>query len=450
MLHSKTGTNSHHHTCLRYVIFALLLLGADVAWSAAATRVTAIKVGQQSVAEVANIKILYPQDKQYKTITLKVNAELVSGTDILTPANTEITLTSINGNILTVRANTHYKLISADTKGESHEVLRGGIWTFIRKQLSFYSVNSRATAAAARRTEYTVDVGEKQDVTVKVITGTVELERSERIAVDGKEFGGYKDLVTLNANEERTVERRPEIQRFSSFAEARTQFEQQVASAKQRGDQWGEAESQYNLAQLTYDAMRNKAGALAAVQLYKDGLALPISQQDPRWEVLFTKGVGDSLFDAGDFSEAHRYHSHALEVLKSKLDPTLESYQAADLLVALGNDNLQLGHPEQASAFFQQALDVFEDDFDTDEDESEVGRIYFSLGVAHQRLNKGAQAREFFQKSLKIEQESDPDTAMVALLTKKLRGEKTEDEDDYVDFDDVPDEDDNEPAANAH
>src|SRR6187402_682969 len=106
---------------LPWMALPVLLLSATMAWGAPVMKVTEVRVGQQP-AKSASVKIFYPNEKKSATKDLAVGDGLDPGVEIVVPANTEITLTSLNGNVIKVQPNTQFKVIGVSDKGETFNV----------------------------------------------------------------------------------------------------------------------------------------------------------------------------------------------------------------------------------------------------------------------------------------------------------------------------------------
>lgn len=426
---------------LACALIVALLSTAGPVWAASgAMQVTRIIQGQASVRST-DLRIIPPGSKTARNMKLRVGAQIQNGTEIDVPAGTRISLTSSNGNVLeTQGGQTRLKVIGVSTKGEKFEVLMGKVGAFVNNKLSFWSIGHGQQTAAATSTQYIVGVDSKDELTVHVSEGVVEVQRPAKVKVAGKEYGGYKTHEKVEAGQ--TLSQAQQVSPYRTFEDAVAYFEMQRRIAVDNGDQWGAASWNYNLATLKSDAATTRAEARAAAQLFREGYEhVPLVETDQYWAVVYLVGYGDAMFNAGDYTQARDGHLFALETLMES-DPTLESFMATIIKFSLGHDFLKTNEADRAKLAFQDALEVFYDGFEGDygdEEALELGGIWFSLGVANHRLGEWEDAEFAFGAARETFVALAPGAGIVEEIDRRMRAVNTRqrgghDDDDYLDF----------------
>jgi len=424
------------------VLALLLWLPPCVVWAAGAVTVTSIIIAGKPNPS-AEVDVIVPGATVAKRVSLRVEQSFEAGTEIITPARTEIQLLSANGNRITLDPVTRFKVDAVTQDGESYSIISGTLAFKVSHALNFFHVNYEKFLAIVRGTQFVVSVEPGRQIRFRLSEGRLLVEREAKVRIretdsiaalrvpeilaEGhktevsyrldveeylREFKTLKEAEDYYRNKLREDERSGDPDRtldglnalgvilhlLGKDQEALAVLERGLTRAEQRSDRRAAAIFANNLGavhqrlgQFGRAIARQEMAIKYRMVLYPDGLHTDIAGSH--------NNLGAAYFAMGKYDEAAKHFEISLALQRRLYEGELHP-GIAQLYNNLGILERTRGRFQEAKAYHQHALDILLKLYPAAH--PSVAGTYTKLGAASAALGDYAQAVKLHEKAIAV------------------------------------------------
>lgn len=391
----------------RIVIAVLALLvwllptGARAEDSPAANALTvvAISVAGKSVVTV-DVNVIEPGGSVATKVSIRVAQGFAVGTEIITPARTEIQLMSTNGNRITLDPVTRFK-VNTVQGGESYSIGAGSVAFKVSRALNFFHVSYDKFLAIVHGTQFSVDVQPGKRIEFRLSEGRLWVEREVKVRIEETD-----SVAALRATEMLAEGRNTKVayrldvdeylREFKTLKEAEDYYRDRLREDEQSGD----VERTLNGLNALGVVLHLLGKDQEALEVLKRGLVLAEPKADRTLAASFANNLGAVYQRLGQFDHAVAAQQLAIKY-RLVLYPDGVHTDIAGSHTNLGAAYFAMGKYDAAGKEFELSL-ALQRKLYQDELHPGIAQVYNNLGILARTRGHYQEAKTWHEQALAI------------------------------------------------
>ncbi len=381
----------------------LLVLLSYAAQASEAMRVIAIKVAGKALAnaQYVEVDLILPGAGVAKKVAIRLAHSMAIGTEVITPARTQIELESANGNRITIEPVTRCKINAVTPDGESYSISSGTLAFKVSRALSFFHVNYEKFLAIVRGTQFLVSVEPAKQIRFRLSEGRLLVEREARVRIQESDSIAALRVPEILAEGRKTeVSYRLDVEEylreFKTLKEAEDYYRDKLREDEQSGDPERMLDGLNAMGVILHLLGKDQE----ALTFLERGLTLTEQRADKRTAAIFANNLGAVHQRLGQLERTIARQELAIKYRMVLYPDGLHS-DIAGSHNNLGAAYFAQGKYDDAAKHFETSLALQRRLYEGDLHPG-IAQLYNNLGILERTRGRFKEAQAYHQRALEV------------------------------------------------
>ena len=375
--------------------------------------VTKLQVAGKELPDILGVPIAPPGAKNTENCPVTVGLKFLSGTEIISPPRTTITMKSSSQSEITLNPGCRLVIDKVNDAEESY-ILRDGraLFDVVKKNLSFFRVDHEGRfVALVKGTRFSADVNASKLIQFEAEEGRVSIVRTGkiRIAEGNKDIANIQEVETIDSETNRSVsyplDTAEYLKEFKTYKDAENYYREQLEQALNGGDYDRIQPSRLNLGAILVTLGKPSEAFPYVQQGLKDATSKTMANMIggkplvDLWRSGFMEMLGITYASLGNYREGIEYASQAYDVYTTARPRQEDQYAPfiANIYLTLGMSYGGLGEFRKTVDYMQKAIAL--DSRSDVNNKDGLASEYMLLSIAYNEMGYHKRAIEAIEKS---------------------------------------------------